>query len=123
MRNRLCVVGSSQVSPGPSGPVVDWLVARGDTRINDMMNKAVGITTLDLSGGSNMCLGEGYGVQTQRLPVPRGTDVLRLPLEPLLRMWLVGSLHAFRYILDSPEGPLAESLSGNRSNLSRKPKK
>ena len=28
MRNRLCVVGSSQVSPGPSGPVVDWLVAR-----------------------------------------------------------------------------------------------
>jgi hypothetical protein len=53
-RNRLCVVGSSQVSPGPSGPVVDWLATRGDTSINDAMNRAVGITTLDLRGGSNM---------------------------------------------------------------------
>ena len=116
-RNRLCVVGRSQESPGPSGPVVDWLAARGETSISDRANNAVPIMTLDLGAVPDMSHAEGYGVQTQRLPVPRVAGCLPWPLMSLQSMLLVSSRYAFPGNRHSPEELPKESLFDNRTNL------
>ena len=53
-RKRLCSVGRDQLSPGPSGPVVDWLDTRGEHIITESMNNARGIITLELGTPSDM---------------------------------------------------------------------
>ncbi len=73
-RKRLCSEGRDQLSPGPSGPVVDWLDTRGEHIITESMNNARGIITLELGTPSDMVPAVGGGVQTQRLTVPTGTD-------------------------------------------------
>ncbi len=73
-RKRLCSLGRDQLSPGPSGPVVDWLDAKGEHIIIETINNARGIIALELSTPSAMALAVGGGVQTQRLAVPTGTD-------------------------------------------------